>query len=133
MAANRIFNIFLRTFAVCMVVTGLMAGEHRGTVQSGGVPLPGVTVTATLGEKKVTTTTDDNGAYAFPNLDDGVWTLHFEMLGFGPLTKEVGVAPDAPSAQWEMKFLSAEEIRAAVAAANNPTPAASTAPTPAAP
>jgi hypothetical protein len=119
-----------------MAVTGLMASEHRGTVQSGGVPLPGVTVTATSGDKKVTTTTDDNGAYLFPNLDDGVWTVRFEMLGFGPIAKEIGVVPDAPAAQFEMKLLSAAEIKAAVAAATAPpapaapaTPPATVAPT----
>ena len=88
MAANRIFNIFGRIFAVCLAVTALMATEHRGAVESGGVPLPGVTVTATMGDKKVTTTTDENGLYTFPNLEDGVWSLHFEMLGFGALTKD---------------------------------------------
>ena len=137
MAANRIFNTIGRIFAVWMAVTGLMAAEHRGTVKSGGVPLPGVTVTATLGDKKITTTTDDNGAYAFPNLDDGVWTLRFEMLGFGAITREIGVEPDAPPAEWDMKLLSAAEIKAAVAAALAPPPAPAPAvtatPAPAAP
>src|SRR5271157_1182455 len=133
MAANRIFNIIGRAFAVWMAVAGLMASEHHGTVQSGGMPLPGVTVMATSGDKKVTTTTDDNGAYAFPNLEDGVWTLRFEMLGFGTITKEIGVEPDAPAAQFEMKLLSAAEIKAAVAAAMAPPAAAAAAPAAAAP
>ena len=125
MAANRVFNILGRALAVWMAVTGLMASEQRGTVQSGGVPLPGVTVTAVSGDKKVTTTTDDNGVYLFPNLADGVWTLRLEMLGFGSITKEIGVEPDAPAAQFEMHLLSAAEIKAAVAAATAPpaTPA----------
>ena len=129
MAANRIFNTLGRALAVWMAVTGLMAAEHRGTVKSGGVPLPGVTVTATSGDKKITTTTDDNGAYAFPNLEDGVWTLRFEMLGFGAISKEIAVEPDAPTAEWDMKLLSAAEIKAAVAAALAPPPAPAPAPT----
>ena len=123
MAANRIFNIFGRVFAVWMAVTALMAAEHRGFVLSSGTPVPGVTVTATLADKKITTTTDENGMYLFPNLEDGVWTLHIEMLGFGPLTKEVGVEPGAPSPQWELKLLSADELKAAMAAAAAPPPA----------
>ena len=46
--------------------------------------------------------------------------VRFEMLGFGPITKEIGVEPDAPAAQFEMKLLSAAEIKAAVAAAMAP-------------
>ena len=128
MAANRIFNILGRVLAVWMAVAGLMASEHRGTVQCGGVALPGVTVIATSGEKKVTTTTDENGAYRFPNLEDGVWMVRFEMLGFGTIAKEIGIAPDAPAAQFEMKLLSAAEIKAAVAAATAPAVAAVPAP-----
>jgi hypothetical protein len=133
MAANRFLTIFGRTFAVLMAVTGLMASEHRGVVKSAGTPIPGVTVTATMGEKKVTTTTDDNGAYAFPNLEDGVWALHVEMLGFGAINREIGVGPDAPSPEWDLKLLSASEIKSAMEAAANPKPATTAAATPAAP
>jgi len=124
MPAKRIFHIFGRLLAVCMAVTALMAMEERGTVTCAGAPLPGVTVVATMGDKKVTTTTDDSGTYAFPNLEEGVWTIHVEMLGFTPLTKEIAVTPGAPSPSWDMKLLSADEIKAAIAEATNPKPAA---------
>jgi len=132
MAANRTIHILGSALAVWMAAGALMASEHRGTVQSGGVALPGVTVTATRDDKKVSTTTDDSGAYLFPNLEDGVWTLRFEMLGFGGITKEIGVEPDAPAAQFEMKLLSAAEIKAAVAAALAPPAAVAPTPAPAA-
>src|SRR5215472_6495332 len=64
--------------ASCLV---LSAAEHHGLVQFGGVPIPGVTVTATQGEKKLTTISDDRGSYSFADLADGNWTIRVEMPG----------------------------------------------------
>jgi len=124
MAANRIFQLLGRLFAVFLAVSCLMAMEQRGIVTSAGNPLPGVTVVATMGDKKVTTTTDENGVYVFPNLEEGVWTVHVEMLGFTSLTKEIAVTPGAPVPQWDMKLLSADQMKAAIAEALNPKAAA---------
>src|ERR1022692_1011661 len=136
MAANRISIYLGRLLVASIIVTGLLASEHHGIIKSGGLPVPGATVTATMGDKKVVTTSDDNGAYAFPDLADGIWTLNIEMLGFAKLTKEVGVAADAPpSPEWDLKLLSADAMKAAVAAAlaPPPAPAATTAAAPVSP
>src|SRR5882672_4299276 len=100
-----------------------MAAEHHGTVKSAGLPLPGVTVIATQGDKKHTTTTDENGRYAFPELADGVWKLEIEMLGFQTLTNEVAVAHNAPSPDWSLKMASMSAITAPKPA-ETPAPAA---------
>ena len=71
-----------------------------------------MTVTATQGEKKHTTTTDENGRYAFPELADGVWKLEIEMLGFEKLTNEVGIAHNAPSPDWSLKMATMSAITA---------------------
>ena len=84
-------------------------------------PIPGATVTATEGDKKVSTTTDEQGAYAFSDLPDGVWTIEVEMFGFAKLSREVGVAPLAPSPTWELNIL---PPGAAMAANACPSPAA---------
>src|SRR3954468_12829603 len=97
MPANRLNMKLGRLVAVCLAVTALLASEHHGVVKSGGLPIPGATVTATQGDKKHATTTDEKGAYAFPDLADGVWTLHVEMLGFAKSSLEIGVAANAPS------------------------------------
>jgi hypothetical protein len=117
---------------VCLTVSQLLASEHHGVVKSGGIPIPGATVTATQGDKKVVTTTDDQGAYAFPNLADGVWNVEIEMLGFAPSKLEIGVAPNAPSPSWEVKLLSASDLKAKLAPPPPAESAASAAPTPAA-
>src|SRR3954451_24548496 len=112
MAINRLTTNTGRCAAAWLAVAVLMAAEHHGTVKSAGLPLPGVTVTATQGEKKHTTTTDENGRYAFPELADGVWKLEIEMLGFEKLTNEVGVAHNAPSPDWSLKMASMSAITA---------------------
>src|SRR5579871_6787892 len=133
MAANRFTTYIGRLLAATIAVTGLLATEHHGVIKSGGLPVPGATVTATMGDKKVSTTSDENGVYAFPDLADGVWTISIEMLGFGKVSKQVAVSPDAPpNPEFDLKLLSAQEIKTAVAAATAPPPAATAAAAPAA-
>jgi trimeric autotransporter adhesin len=98
-----------------------MASEHHGVVRFGGLPVPGASVTAMQGDKKLNVVTDADGAYAFPDLADGVWTIEVEMLCFAPIKQDVNVGPGAvgPGAAgsvWDLKLLSMDEIRAAAAA-----------------
>jgi hypothetical protein len=93
-------------------VSGLAAAEHHGQVNFNGLPVPGATVTATGSDKKFVAVTDQQGAYSFPDLADGVWTIQVEMLCFATIQQEVAVAPDAPSPVWELKVLPLEEIHA---------------------
>ena len=105
MAANPLSKHLGRLLVAWLAVSGLPAAEHHGAVKSGGLPIPGVTVTATQGDKKIVTTTDDQGAYSFPELADGTWTIEIEMMGFARLTRDVGIASDAPPADWDLKLL----------------------------
>ena len=121
MPSNRITTYFGRILAVWVGVAGLLASEHHGVVKAGGIPVPGATVTAVRGDKKLSTTTDDDGAYSFNDLEDGVWTINVEMLGFGKVSREVGVAPAAPSPSWDLKMLSAADLKKAMAPPPAPT------------
>src|ERR1017187_6514768 len=113
MAANRFYTSVGRLLlAACLVVMGLMASEHHGNVKSGGLPVPGASVTAPQGDKKVLTTSDENGLYSFPELADGVWTISVEMLGFEKVSREIGVAADAPSPIWDLQMQSLEAMTA---------------------
>ncbi|MGA3187850.1 MAG: carboxypeptidase regulatory-like domain-containing protein [Bryobacteraceae bacterium] len=114
--------------------------ERHGHVQFGGLPLPGATVTASQGDKKIVALTDAAGAYSFPDLPDGVWTIEVEMLCFVPVKQEVTLAVDAAIPDWDLKLLPLDQIKAAAGpqpespvsvAINAPaTPAASDAPPP---
>src|SRR5258708_7315672 len=108
-----------RLAAALLSVVGLAAAEHHGLVKFGGLPVPGATVTATLGDKKFVAVSDLQGAYSFPDLADGVWTMQVEMLCFSPVKQEVAVAL---SPEWNLKLLPLDEIKAA-AGPVAPTPA----------
>jgi hypothetical protein len=70
---------------------GLAASDYIGQVTFNGVPVPGVTVTATHGDRKVSVTTDQDGIYQLADLADGVWNLAIEMLGFDTIEHEITV------------------------------------------
>src|SRR5512142_279657 len=100
-----------RVLAAGLLACGLWASEYRGTVTSGGLPVPGATVTAVQNERKLLTTTDEQGAFRFADLPDGVWTLEVGMLGFAPLKQQVNLPAAAPAA-WDLKLLSQEALLA---------------------
>ena len=115
-----------RRYLYCLIlawlaVFGLAAAEQHGQVKFGGLPVPGATVTATQGDKKLVAVTDPQGTYSFPDLADGVWTMQVEMLCFATLKQEVGVSASAPSPVWELKLLPLDEMKAV--SAPQPAPA----------
>ena len=116
---------YLRFCAIaCLAVMSLAASEHRGIVKFGNVPVPGATVTATKDDKRVAAVTNDAGVYTFPDLEDGVWKVQVEMLCFSTVTKEIGVAPGAPGAEWELKLMTMDEIKPSLQATPAPGPGA---------
>jgi hypothetical protein len=117
-----------------LAVAGLLlASQHQGVVKSGPLPIPGATVVATQGDKKLITTTDGNGSYSFADIPDGAWTMQVEMLGFEAGKRTVEVAPDSPSAQWDLRFQSESEIWASLAPKPAPAAPAASPTAPAAP
>src|ERR1039458_8377552 len=113
MARNHILNILVR-WTIAWAACGLLsASEHHGIVKFAGLPVPGATITATMGDKKLVAITDPQGLYAFADLADGVWNVQVEMLCFATLNKEVAIAPNAPSPEWELNLLPFDEIKAA--------------------
>ena len=100
-----------------------LASEYHGAVMARGLPFPGVTVAASQGAKRAVTTTDANGRFSFADLADGVWTIEIQMLGFEKLVKEVAVAPDAPSPQFEMRYLTEAVLSAQLGGAPAAAPA----------
>ena len=133
MAANRLSTPFRRLLLVaCFTLTGLWASESHGVVKAGGLPVPGATVTATLGDKKVVTSTDDAGFYSFADLDDGTWKIFVEAFGFVTTTRDIGVSPDVPGPEWDLKYQTLESIAnpsKPEAPATAPAPAGASAPT----
>src|ERR1019366_7880848 len=122
MARNHILNILV-CWTIAWAACGLLsASEHHGIVKFAGLPVPGATITATMGDKKLVAITDLQGLYAFADLADGVWNVQVEMLCFATLNKEVAIAPNAPSPEWELNLLPFDEIKAAAPATPRGTP-----------
>src|SRR5690349_18398619 len=81
--------------------SSLMAVQHAGSVRWGERPLPGATVTAIQGEKKLLSTTDEEGNYSFQDLGPGEWRVEVEMYGFAPLSKTLQVGAEAPTLEFQ--------------------------------
>src|SRR5580698_40178 len=85
------------SFTLAALAT-VVAAEYHGEVKFAGLPLPGVTVTATQGDKTLTAATDPRGVYSFADLPHGHWSLRAEKLGFEGVSEEVTVVGDSPGA-----------------------------------
>ena len=100
--------------------------EYRGQVTFGGLPLPGATVTATQGEKKITVTSDEAGRYRFDDLPDGPWTIEISLQCFAPIRAEVAITPQTTPGRWELKLLPVHELMALARPQSAEMPAAPT-------
>ena len=88
----------------------LAGGEHSGQVIFGGLPVPGATVTASAGDKKLVTATDEEGMFKLPDASEGVWTLKVEMLGFEMLTRDVTVTAAPQPSAWTLVLRPFDDI-----------------------
>jgi hypothetical protein len=106
-------RILTRCFslAIAALVT-VVAAEYHGEVKFAGLPLPGVTVTATQGGRMLAAATDPRGVYSFADLPEGQWSLRVEKLGFTTATQEVSVGGDLPGVSFDLKMLAPGEIKA---------------------
>jgi len=104
----------------------LAGGEHSGQVTFGGLPVPGATVTATSGDKKLVTATDDQGVFNLPDATEGTWSLHVEMLGFEPLTRDVTVTATPQPSEWTLTLRPFDDITRGIPRSAPAPPAAAT-------
>ena len=79
--------VFLIGFA-----TGVGLYAQSGVVKSANQPIPGATVTATIGDRKIVTTTDQSGHYAFSGAPAGDCSIEVTMFGFQPASKKSNCA-----------------------------------------
>lgn len=86
------------------------ASEYRGKVVFNGFPVPGASVTAIQGTKRITAITDLNGMYTFADLSDGTWKVDIEMQCFTTIHTDVGITPNAPIAKWELTMLPLDQL-----------------------
>jgi len=83
-----------------LLILGLSAAggglyAQSGVVKSANQPIPGATVTATIGNQKLVTTTDQGGRYTFLAAPAGDCSIEVRMFGFEPATKKANCASTA--------------------------------------
>jgi trimeric autotransporter adhesin len=98
--------------AMLLAATAAWATEYHGQVFVNGVPVPGATVTVTQDGQQLSTVTDEQGVYEFPNLQDGAWKIEIRMRGFETLRSEVTIRPDLPQGKFELTLLGLESMLA---------------------
>jgi hypothetical protein len=81
-------------------------------VTYGGLPVPGVTISATQGAKKFTATSDPGGVYHFDDLPDGKWKIEVEMQCFSTIQAEVTITPNMQPGTWELTPLPLDQLMA---------------------
>ena len=88
-----------------LVSAGLLtAAQHSGSVRAGGQAVPGATVTAVSGDKKISTSTDEDGKYAFEDLPAGMWLIEVELFGFTKQGRPLSVGADATTMEWTLEL-----------------------------
>jgi len=110
---RRIFTIaFSCILASLCVSMPAAASPYHGQVTFGGLPVPGATITAIQGSRKLTTASDQGGLYSFDDLPDGQWKIQIEMQCFTTLQADVTIAPNAPAGKYELTALPLDQLMA---------------------
>lgn len=104
-------NHFAGSWTMRVFGLGWAAAVH-GQVVFNGQPVPGATVTATQGDKKVVVATDVSGNYWFADLADGAWSISVDMLCFEPVKQDVAVTVNTPAGKIELKMLPVAKLLA---------------------
>jgi hypothetical protein len=94
----------------CAIAAIAHASEHHGQITFNGLPVPGATITVTQGAKKISTVSNTDGSYAFPDLADGPSKIDIEMPLFSSIQKDITIAPNMPGIRWELKMLPLDQV-----------------------
>ncbi|MFC5861792.1 carboxypeptidase regulatory-like domain-containing protein [Acidicapsa dinghuensis] len=96
----------------CWALIATAAEHYSGKVTSGGIAVPGATVTLTHDGKKLTAATDIGGIYYFDDVADGEWTIDVEMQGFEPLHATLTINAQTVAGNWQLAIESVEQLTA---------------------
>ncbi len=99
------------------------ASPYSGQVTFGGLPVPGATITATQGDKKLAITSDESGRYRFDDLPDGQWKIEVTLQCFASIHADVTIAPQTTPGKWELTLLPRQELLALAKPERPETPA----------
>jgi Carboxypeptidase regulatory-like domain len=97
---------------VCLLLAAqtAWAAEYHGRVRYGGVPVPGATVTLTQGSTEISTSTDSQGLYEFPNIAEGAWKIGIELRGFASVRSSVTIGATNEQGEWTLQMLELKDL-----------------------
>lgn len=98
------------TAAATPTPVALPPNAHLGYVRFQDQPIPGATVTAVQGDKKLATSTDGDGVYRFFEMTPGTWKVTVSMVGFADVTHDITIPSDAPPPMLAIALLPFDEI-----------------------
>ena len=98
--------------AVGLMVVNLLASEQHGEVTFGGLPVPGATVTATQGDKKITAVTDPTGRIFFSGSRGRSLDHSSGDVRLFDAQRRITVGPGTKPSKWELKMLPLDQIHA---------------------
>src|SRR5215469_13715900 len=109
---TRLRRIGAQVACVCLVLAAQMlwAAEYHGRVRYGGVAVPGATVTLTQGSTELTTVTDSQGLYEFPDVAAGDWKISIELRGFTPMHGSVAIGTTNEQGEWTLQMLDMKDL-----------------------
>ncbi|RXH58890.1 TonB-dependent receptor [Granulicella sibirica] len=111
--AKRRTHLALRLIlALAAIAPPAVASEYHGQILFGGLALPGATITATQGTKKLSTVSDSAGNYTFADLPDGPWKIDVEMQLFTPLHADITIAPATSPGKYDLTLLPIDQLLA---------------------
>jgi hypothetical protein len=91
-------------FAVLFFVSIAALMGQTGVVKFSGQPVPGATVIASAGGRRVLTTTDESGRYEFPDLAPGTYAIEVQMFGFEMARKQIQAGPASQPVEWTLEL-----------------------------
>jgi hypothetical protein len=89
---------------IFLVVLAAALSAQTGTVKFAAQPVPGATVIASQGERRVLTTTDESGRYEFSNLAPGAYAVEVQMFGFQTSRRQMQIGAAAQSLEWTLEL-----------------------------
>lgn len=88
------------------------ASAYSGQVTFGDFAVPGATITATQNGKKFSVVSDMEGRFRFDDLPDGQWAIEISLQCFATIREDAIITPLMAPAQWELKPLPIDELKA---------------------
>jgi hypothetical protein len=115
-------SLFVLLLSLTAAAVSAPAAQFTGTVRAADAFVPGATVTAVQGDKKVSAFTDENGRYTL-DLGPGAWDIQVEMFEFTPAHTQITAGDTPVTRDWTLEMPKVGERGGSAAAPATPAPA----------